>query len=184
MISGLYVGERSQQFNNHLSLNNLLSSQTSNPRKAPRYHTIRYDTKRSEEDERHTEISLRQEAKHGWDLEMGKKSIGNRMSGYGSTVNTNANAMSASLKRFLISCAVDKNALKTKLTEPKRTETNNRQKKKKTERSRSEKDRAERERAKWTGKKIRTQQKIRIGIGNGWWSVRDRFIKLKAAINW
>lgn len=75
---------------------------------------------------------------------MEKKSIGNRMSGYGSTVNTNANAMSASLKRFLISCAVDKNALKTKLTEPKRTETNNRQKKR-TKRSRSEKDRADRE---------------------------------------
>lgn len=147
MISALYVGERSQQFNNHLSLNNLLSSQTSNPRKAPRYDTIRNEAKKMRHTQTHKPAARGQTWLRSWEME--KKSIGNRMretrmSGYGSTVNTNANAMSASLKRFLISCAVDKNALKTKLTEPKRTETNNRQKKK-TERSKSEKDRADRE---------------------------------------
>lgn len=42
MMSALYVGERRQQFNNHLSLNNLLSSQT-----------LKSATKRSEEEEIH-----------------------------------------------------------------------------------------------------------------------------------
>lgn len=42
MMSALYVGERSQQFNNHLSLNNLLSSR--NPQKRHETNQRRRDT--------------------------------------------------------------------------------------------------------------------------------------------